>query len=179
VSKAAGACHRSGGGRPENHRYYHSRGAPTQNGYWAIRRVGQGGTAPKPGCVADEGSPQRHPCNTQASPMHHPGLTWQPPTLAGPSPGSRELRAASLTRQNGIGNRRSRCAEFPSPPGGFMKWFYRVNGQVITCVESRGVLCIYWRPRRPPTFLPSSTKEFVRYTIFSPRNSSMTYNSFT
>jgi len=49
-----------------------------------------------------------------------------------------------------------------------MNWFYRVNGQVITRVVSRRVcVCVYWRLRRPPTFLPSSTKEFVRYTILS------------
>ena len=47
-----------------------------------------------------------------------------------------------------------------------MEWFYRVSGHVIARAEH--VLCIYWRPLGSPVFLPSSTKEFVRYTILSP-----------
>jgi hypothetical protein len=62
------------------------------------------------------GSPQRHPCNTQASPRPHPGVPGSHQQLTPPSPGSRELRAARLTRQNGIGNGQRTWPESLLPP---------------------------------------------------------------
>jgi hypothetical protein len=57
--------------------------------------------------------------HTQASPLTHPGRTPAPPRRhqkhTRPSPGSRELRAATLTRQNGTGNSLGSSPDLSSP----------------------------------------------------------------
>jgi hypothetical protein len=57
--------------------------------------------------------------HTQASPLTHPGRTWALPRqhqkLTRPSPGSRELRAETLTRQNGTENSLESSPDLSSP----------------------------------------------------------------
>ena len=62
--------------------------------------------------VTEDQGPQPHPVLTPSSPMH-PG-SHQHRTR--PSPRSRELRAAMLTRQDGKGNGAKSCAKFSSRP---------------------------------------------------------------